>query len=365
MSALIFLNTFVMAAEAQMHGMQVAREFGYDHVEGVVNSDSQSIFETFGWIFGVSFALEMIVRLAALKLEYLMDPLSWIDVVSVVFWLVEQIDSSIFSFNTMMIRIVRLVRLMRFVRIVRFVNAFQKLYLLVQSIKSSFSALIWSSAVLFLLEFILALAVNISLSGYFADTDAPFSEREPLFEYFGTFTKSLLSQFEMLLGNWYTITRLLVSHSEAWAIYGLIHQLVLGFAVIEVITGVFLRETFQVAALDDGIMTAEQKREISMNTEKLTEFFDMADSNANGLLSKRELTKVLQRTKVQQWLAALGLEIGDVQSSFHIFDSDGDGEISAEEFVAGALALKGPAKATELAKLTKKLDLLCAHLRLH
>jgi Ca2+-binding EF-hand superfamily protein len=310
-------------------------------------------------VFGVLFAIELIIRLVALRCELVMDPLSWIDITSVLFWTLERVFPNLVSFNTMMIRIARLVRLARFIRIVKFVNAFQKLYLLVQSIKSSFSALVWSSAVLCLGEFIIALVINISLADFLRDVDKSELDRLELFKYYGTFTGALLTQFEMLLGNWYTITRALVLHSELWALYGIIHQLILGFAVIEVITGVFLRETFQVASLDDGIMTTEEQRAVRMNTEKLKAFFESADIDGNGQLDELEIKEVLTRNKVQEWLSAMGLEVEEVEDAFHLFDVNGDGEISVEEFVGGALKLRGPARATEVHKLHRTVDKMC------
>lgn len=364
-SGAIFGNTFVMAAEAQYRGLQMAHELDYDAhgSEGDVWASASSAFEVFNWIFGVLFAIELVIRLAVLKCDMLRDPLSWVDIISVFFWVVERVLPDLVSFNTMMIRVARLVRLARFIRIVRFVNAFQKLYLLVQSIKSSFQALLWSSAVLFLGEFIIALVIQISLSDFLRNGDLSETKREERFQYYGTFTGALLSQFELLLGNWYTITRVLMYNSEAWAMFGVVHQLMLGFAVIEVMTGVLIRETFQVASLDDGIMTAEQRLAVKMNTEKLRTFFLNADVDGNGLLDVDEIREVLERPRVQEWLSAMGLDVDGVCEAFYLLDVDGDGEITVEEFVTGALKLRGPARATEVSKINAKLDEVLRHFK--
>ena len=112
---------------------------------------------------------------------------------------------------------------------------------MVTSITSSFSALAWSAAVLLLVETVFAMLLNILMESFLDDTSKPMEDRQAVFQRFGTFSKSLLSMFEMLLGNRYGITRELVKVSEWYMIFGVAHQLALGFAVIEVMTGVLER----------------------------------------------------------------------------------------------------------------------------
>jgi Ca2+-binding EF-hand superfamily protein len=307
-------------------------------------------------MFGALFTFELLWRLAVFRKALFMDTWSWIDIAAVSFWYIEKLSESVVPIDPKFIRVARLVKLLRFMRIIRFINAFEKLYLMVASIKSSFSALAWSSAVLLLVEMVFALLLNILMESFWDDTNNPMDDRQAIYQHFGTFSKSLLSMFEMLLGNWYTITRELVKVSEWYMILGVGHQLCFGFAVIEVMTGVFLHETFQVASLDDGIMTNETKRAIKNNTAKMKEFFAHADTNGDGFIDKEELEQVMQRKKVQDWLSGMGLDITDLATSFSVMDKNGDGMLSAEEFVEGALHLKGQARAIELAVLRSLLE---------
>jgi len=316
-------------------------------------------------VFGVLFTLELLWRIVVLRKELFLDTWSWIDITAVTFWYIERLSQSTMSLeiNPKVIRVARLVKLLRFIRVIRFINAFEKLYLMVASIKASFSALAWSSAVLLLVEIVFALLLNILLEGFWNDADNPMEDRQVIFQHFGTFSKSLLSMFEMLLGNWYSITRELVKVNEWYMVLGVGHQLAFGFAVIEVMTGVFLHETFQVASLDDGIMTNETKRAIQRNTEKMKQFFESADSNGDGFLDQQELEQVLQRARVQEWLSGMGLNIPDVVTAFTVMDENGDGLLSAKEFVEGAWYLKGQARAIEVAVLRSLLEQVLANTR--
>merc|ERR1711953_434846 len=66
-----------------------------------------------------------------------------------------------------------------------------------------------------------------------------------MYEYFGSFTRCFLSMFELTLANWPPVTRLLTEKvSEPLMFFCLLHKLTIGFAVVGVINGVFMQETF-------------------------------------------------------------------------------------------------------------------------
>merc|ERR1712194_256099 len=170
-----------------------------------------------------------------------------------------------------------------------------------------------------------------------------------------------LTMVEMLLGNWYTITRILVHFNELFMIFGIIHQLVLGFAVIEVISGVFLNETFKVANLDDSIMLNEVRRAAKAEKRKLTEFFSKADKDGSGFVDQDELKTVLNNKQVGEWLSAMGLDLSDIDKVFAMLDTDGDGHLSCEELVNGAGVLKKPARAVDLKAVQQMLEDVSIH----
>ena len=61
--------------------------------------------------------------------------------------------------------------------------------------------------------------------------------------------------FEATLASFVPTMRLLSGEvNGAYAIFFLAYKCVIGFAVLKVITGVFLRETFRCASLDDDLM---------------------------------------------------------------------------------------------------------------
>jgi Ca2+-binding EF-hand superfamily protein len=291
----------------------------------------------------------------AVPKKTLKDSWAVIDVLVVAFFWVEALSSDL-PFPPTLIRLARMARLLRFLRVVKTIRGFASLYLMLQSIKGSVSALGWSSVVLILGEMMLALALNLVLSDYWEDEQYDLDKREALYDYYGTFTKSLMTMVEMLLGNWYSITRVLIYFNELFMLFGICHQLVLGFAVIEVISGVFLNETFKVANLDDSIMLNEVRRAAKAEKTKLTEFFLKADKDGSGQVDQDELKTVLDNKQVGEWLSAMGLDLSDIDKVFNMLDTDGDGQLSCQELVDGAALLKKPARAVDLQAVQKMLQ---------
>merc|ERR1712151_1463021 len=97
------------------------------------------------------------------------------------------------------------------------------------------------------------------------------ARRHEMFNYFGSFSRCLLSMFELTLANWPPVTRLLAEEVSEWfMVLCVIHKLTIGFAVIGVINGVILQETFKVAQLDDTIMMRQKTTATKALQRKLT-----------------------------------------------------------------------------------------------
>lgn len=351
-AALVFVSTVVLAVEAQCDGARSGREQGFPRSDSALAhwDGASSTFDGFEWFFGVLFTLELLAKVLVLGRGILKDAWNALDLAVVLCWFVDKVGRQFLPMPAKMLRVMRLARLLRFVRIVKTIQGFDSLYLIVSSIRSSVSALAWSSIVVLLVEMMFALFLFVMLEEFWMDPSNPEPARQLIFEYFGTFTRSLQTMIEMLLGNWHEVTRMLTHNVSEWyMVFGVAHQLVLGFAVLEVITGVFLHETFKVATLDDGILLNETKREVKDQSRKMERFFKHADTDGQGFLDKEKFTKVLQNDDVQEWMAAMGLDAHQIDRVFTLFDTDSRGKITLEQLVAGTLSLKGQAKAMELA----------------
>merc|ERR1719305_1778708 len=136
----------------------------------------------------------------------------------------------------------------------------------------------------------------------------------------------MLSMFELTLANWPPVSRLLVEEVSEWfSVICVGHKLTLGFAVLGVINGVILQETFKVASTDDMIMVRQKKREKEVLIQKMKKLFEALDYSENGELDFEEFTTIAQHEDVKHWLASMDIETHDLQMMFNLIDADGNG----------------------------------------
>mmetsp|Transcript_72492 Transcript_72492/g.162866 ORF Transcript_72492/g.162866 Transcript_72492/m.162866 type:complete len:197 (-) Transcript_72492:75-665(-) len=177
--------------------------------------------------------------------------------------------------------------------------------------------------------------------------------------------------FEITLGNWVPVLRFLHDRVTQW--FGLIlllYRCVVGFAVMKVITGVFLHETFKVAAGDDELMIAQRQRDAAKHMRKMKLLFQEADDSGDGYLTFSEFQEVMQDPRIKSWLAAMDLDVNDIELVWDLVDNglgaDQDHRINAEELSRGFQRLKGNARsldingvARQLRHVEEQLNVLC------
>merc|ERR1719265_1692957 len=101
--------------------------------------------------------------------------------------------------------------------------------------------------------------------------------------------------FEITLGNWIPPCRTLMENiSEAYAALFILYKCVVGFAVVKVITGVFMCETFKVASTNDEIMIMQKNRAKEKHLSKMKTLFSAADHEGDGKIGWEEFQHIMQ-----------------------------------------------------------------------
>jgi len=107
-----------------------------------------------------------------------------------------------------------------------------------------------------------------------------------------------------------------------------------------------LKQTLKVAGSDEDMAVMEKLKQKEKFIDKLRSFFIEADTSGDGSLSRTEFEGMLENPAVLNMLHVLELEIYEVTALYNLLD-DGEGEVSFEEFLSGAMRLKGSAKAID------------------
>lgn len=122
------------------------------------------------------------------------------------------------------------------------------------------------------------------------------------------------------------------------------------FAVIRVVTALFIKETLASAANDAEMVIEESRRMAVEYQERLEELFRLVDNDGDGSLSAAEFVQAMELPSVQQYLKFLEVTVRDCGPLFEIL-AQGDGQITITEFCKGLMQIKGQARALDIVVL--------------
>jgi voltage-gated sodium channel len=360
-AGLIMLNALIMSFETQYRSFDIGHDLGYrwhQHPADEVWGDATAAFLVIDYVFGVCYLLELTVKILGFGWGWFLDPWHYFDFAIVALWVIERPLAGTLPLDTAIMRMARLFRLFRLVKVMKALHGFDSLYLLTTTLKGSSAVLGWSCVLLLTVQMFIAMLCWFLLTEvYFNNENYPLEERLLVFEYFGSFTRSMLTMFEMTLANWPPVCRLLVEYVNEWfMLFCIIHKLTIGFAVIGVINGVFMQETFRVASTDDRIMVREREREVKAYTQKMKRLFAAADDSGDGFLDLEEFKTIMADPNILFWLSSMQISVQDPEKLYRILDVDGDQELTCEEVVAGFMKMRGAAKSMDLILLKKDLE---------
>merc|ERR1719189_462006 len=127
------------------------------------------------------------------------------------------------------------------------------------------------------------------LEGFIKDPSQDPDARKEVFKTWGSFLRAYISMFEITLANWGPQCWLLMNKvHEFWGFFFIFWRCCFGFAVIQVITSVFIQHTFQVANRDEVIMIKERERAALAYLKHLEKLFERMDESGDAKISRQE-----------------------------------------------------------------------------
>jgi len=253
-------------------------------------------------------------------------------------------------------RILRFCRTVRILKILR-LKMFTALRVLTQTCISSMAALAWSMVLLFIIIILSGIFLCNLLKGTIQDNTHGHELQTWLFRYYGSSLRATYTLFEVTLsGCWPNYFRPLIERVSGWyAIFVLIYISIVVFAVLRIITALFLKQTLTVAGNDADMVSIEQKQNMEQTIQKLAGVFESLDVSGDGLLRFDEFQVIISNPDVKLWLSTLDVQVHDVHGLFHLLD-DGDGQITYDEFLDGMMRLTGQARSLDLVALSRHCD---------
>jgi len=215
-------------------------------------------------------------------------------------------------------------------------------------------------AVLILLEVIFVISVVIAngVAEYVIFSGDDISDDIRI--YLGSMSMTILSLFMSISGgiDWWTLGDILLHISTAYLFLFLFFILFTVLAVLNVVTGIFVKEAQEMASKDHHVQLQQEFDENRQLLTNLKEIFNLMDEGGTGCVSLGDFVRILDQEAVRLRFAQVGLDIQDATTFFRILDQNDSEELSIEEFVMGCMRFKGRANRMDLEVMlmdTKKL----------
>jgi len=370
---LIALNAACMALKLEWKGSLAYQQL-YDastssRLEAIDASERSGwgvFFQVIEHLFCVYFFGELSLRIMATGKKYFRHPSNWVDIICVSFavidlWIGQAIvkiyalaTGSVLRINLPNIAVVRLVRfakLAKVLRIIRVMKVFTQLRVLVMSVVNSVGALGWSVVLLTITQSIAAILMTQLVQEVITDEEHPYELRKECYHYFGRFSHSMLTMYQLTLapGAWAKAGRMLIFEvSPLYALFFIPWGWCVPFALLRVISAMFLKQTLAIAANDPETAITERVKKREGDIRKLRSIFNRADTDHGGFMDQNEFDVLLQDPHLKTFLSVMELEVTDVKGLFDLLDSRGEGCIYQSDFINGIMRMRGAAKSTDI-----------------
>eukprot|EP00913_Durusdinium_trenchii_P025560 g23991.t1 len=214
--------------------------------------------------------------------------------------------------------------------------------------------------------------VNLSgnglIQGFILDETQVFEHRAWINQYYGSGWRAVYSMFELThSGGWPTYARPVVEYVSTWyAAFFMGYVTLVIFAIIRIITAIFLKETLATAAGDAALATmvfvVGSSDAFFSDFQQSQEIFLEADSDGNGVITKAEMDSACSNAVVLHYLSILEIEVHEVEPLFDLLD-DGDGEVTIKEFCQGIMRLKGQARSLDVISIMHDANMIMTQCR--
>lgn len=360
--ACIVGNALVMALQIEYNG----RKFDLSEFQDCVGQCgrlqiAEDFFEIMEHIFCGIFALELLVRLKCEGCKYLRDVSNLLDAMIVI---VSVIDSWVLGplgedsmGNVAILRLMRLLRLAKVLRVVRVMKAFSSLRVLVGAVANSVGALGWSMTLLFVLELIGAIFMAQVAIPFIEDESTDLELRQFMFTHFGTWTSAMLTIFEVTMapGGFVRYRRLYEEVHAVFGVFFVVYVCVVTFAVVRVITALFLKATLAASASDEMILAQEHVRthvEYVASLKLLClngcdDFRQGEPVDRACVVTRDVLQSLLQEPHFKDWLKHVSLDAATIRRIYNILEQGSDGKVDFDEWADAVVQLARPSQHVE------------------
>jgi len=214
------------------------------------------------------------------------------------------------------------------------------------SILGCAKSMIWILIILVLVFYIFGVSFVQGVKTHLKTTeDWQKKENQNLILYFGTVESAILTLFQAMSGgnDWGIFFDCLVQVSPWWGMLFIFYILFAVFAVVNIVTGVFVDSATQSGKSDKEVVIHEELQSRKEYMKDLNALFQAMDADGDGTMTRAEFDKCLKLDNTQAFFQSMKLDVRKAERLFDLVDSDHSGSVTIEEFINGCFDLHGEA----------------------
>jgi len=321
-------------------------------------------FLTLHVLFSVLFSFELVMRWVCEGLvdffrerdrwwnllDVVIVAASWIDLFMQVVSQIEDGDHTGIR-SLAILRVVRVVRVVRIARVIRIMRFFRELRMMVYSILGSMKYLLWVILVLVMTFYVFGVTFTAATISQLDTADLWLSpDTRDLRQNFGTVDRSILSLFMAMSGgnDWGMYYDALRTLPWQYQFLFLLFITFAVFAVVNIVTGVFVDSAMQSNFVDREIIVHEELEAKKSYLSSMRQVFEEMDADSTGCISLEEFERRLNDERVIAYFNALKLDVSDARTLFRLLDYDQSNEVNIDEFLTGCYRLQGESRSLDM-----------------
>eukprot|EP00930_Biecheleria_cincta_P001943 TRINITY_DN103019_c0_g1_i1.p1 TRINITY_DN103019_c0_g1~~TRINITY_DN103019_c0_g1_i1.p1 ORF type:complete len:613 (+),score=88.57 TRINITY_DN103019_c0_g1_i1:64-1839(+) len=263
------------------------------------------------------------------------------------------------------IRVLRLARTCRAIKIVRVLRMVGPLRALLLSIAHALPAVMWTLTLLLCVLFCCG-TIYAQAVGDFCREEAamaighvdvvPNCNSQDMKDLWGSLGRSMLTLYMSIVGgvDWIKAIHPLYHVSYALVILFCVYVGVTGFAILNLVTGIFCQNALESASADKDHQLLVHMSQMEAHSDTIRHIFEELDTDASGELTFAELQEKIGDERLASLWSSIDIDTQEVWTLFSLMDTDRSGSIDIDEFMFGCLNLRGNAKAIHLAKIKRE-----------
>lgn len=301
--------------------------------------------------FVVVFAIEVLVRMMTFRSVFFLGTewrWNWFDTVVVLGGVVEVVLER--HTDISVVRLLRALRVLRTVKVVRNQPLFFKLRLMLLAMFETVMSLMWTSVLLVGLIALFSVIFVQACAHHMAEGEPSDDTLEVLLTFWHSVPMGILTLYMAITGgvNWWGLEKAFLEVSHVSAAIFVMYQVFMVLALFNIITGVFVNDSIEVAQGDRELRNMALVQRHEEEFKRLRETFMKIDEDGSGAITLDEFVCALHKTDVSMTLESLGVDATNAVRLFETLDVSGDLTLEIDEFVMGCVALTVPAKTVDM-----------------